>query len=82
MGIFIANLAYSVIKILINVELLEKVRSFKMYHAFPNILVIFDKYFSRFISYNFYCTEYYIDSNPNLEKLKALRAVLNSLPYG
>ena len=41
MGIFIGNLAYSVIKILINVELLEKSNGFRIYHAI--ILVILEK---------------------------------------
>ena len=46
MGIFIGNLAYSIIEIVINVELLEKVLSFRIYNAFPNSLVILEKYFS------------------------------------
>ena len=44
-GSFIGNLAYFITEILINTELLEKVRSFRIYHAFPNSLVIFDKNF-------------------------------------
>ena len=46
MEIIICNLAYSKLEILINVSYWKKVRSFRNYHAFPNSLVIFDKYFS------------------------------------
>ena len=50
MGIFIGNLAHFIIeiwKILINVNYYrKKYAALEFYHAFPNSLVILDKYFS------------------------------------
>ena len=46
MGIFIGNLAYFIIEILINVNYQKKVRCFRIYHVFSNSLVSLEKYFS------------------------------------
>ena len=52
MGIFISNLTYSIIPILINVNYKKKIRSFKINHAFPNSLVILDNVFSPCVNSN------------------------------
>ena len=46
MGIFIDNAAHFIIEILINVNYNKKLCRFRIYHAFPNSLVILEKYFS------------------------------------
>ena len=46
MGILIENQVYSIMGILINVNYYKKRRRFRIYHSFPNSLVILNKYFS------------------------------------
>ena len=50
MEIIEGTLAYSIIEILINVNYYKKVRRFRNYHAFPNSVVILDKYLSPSLS--------------------------------
>ena len=45
MRIFIGNSTYSITEILINVNYYKKVSRFRIYHAFPNSLVILNKCF-------------------------------------